>query len=343
MRPDAQDLLQRAAVVLEHARFGTIARSTADEYRTVADRLVAERAEAGVAWHGPTAGIESRNSAAVRRAAWARKSIVEVATALRDIREHRISAEQCADRLATWVPEAERTPPLPRGDVDTLHRTPGPKPRTVKSKRAGLRELPADWLQQLWRAAVDDDHRHLHGLAILLVTGCRPAEATYGVAVRRADAGLEVSVVGAKVRAGAGQVWRRLVVADDGDGPGGHLMKLADATPDGVARVGAACSPAALSMAVASLGRGISLPRAISAYDIRHQRCADARVAFGCDIERVAAWLGHAGTETARHYGRMPGGGCRGARPLAVVTAAPVIRRERAVAAAQPAQAAGPA
>ncbi len=344
MRHDAQELLQRAAAVVENAKFGPIAHSTVAEYRAVADRLVAERTATGEAWQGPTAGIESRNSAAVRRAAWSRRAVVEVAAALRDIREHRVTAEQCADRLAIWVPEAERCPPLPRGDISALHRAPGPKPRPVHSKKAGLRELPQDWMQQLWRAADDDDHRHLSGLAILLTSGCRPAEACYGVAVRRVAEGLEVSVVGAKVREGAGQMWRRLTVADDGEGPAAHLLRLADAASGGVARVKADCSPAGLSMAVAALGRALGLPRPISAYDIRHQRCADARVAFGGDVEQVAAWLGHSGCETARYYGRLPGGGCRGARPVSVATAAPVVRRERARAVvAQPDQAAGPA
>ncbi len=344
MRSDAQDLLQRAAGVIEGAKFGKIAHSTALEYRVVADRLLLERATAGAAWTGPTAGIESRNTAAVRRAAWARRAVVEVAAALRDVRERRVTAAEGADRLALWVPEAERCPPLPRGDMSTVHRAPGPKPRPVMSKRAGLRELPADWLQHLWQAAVNDGHRHLNGLAILLVTGCRPAEATYGVAVRRVDAGLEISIVGAKVRPGAGQVWRRLTVADDVDGPAAYLLRLADAAEGGVARVGADCSPAAISMAVASLGRAVNLPRPISAYDIRHQRCADARIAFGGDVEEVARWLGHAGCESSRYYGRPAGGGCRGSRPVSVVTAAPVMRRERSgTLVAQPDQAAGPA
>ena len=156
--------------------------------------------------------------------------------------------------------------------------------------------------------------------------------------------GLEVSVVGAKVREDGGQVWRKLTVADDIDGPAAHLLALADAAPDGVAWVGAGCSPAAISMAVAARGREVGLPRAISAYDIGHQRCADARSVFDGDIERVAAWLGHSGTETSRHYGRLPGCGCRGARPVSVATAAPVVRRERGRApVAQPDQAAGPA
>ncbi|MGI4794444.1 MAG: hypothetical protein ACRYG8_10290 [Janthinobacterium lividum] len=342
MRQDAQELVQRAGAILAAATFGTIARSTATEYRAVADRLGGERTAAGSTWQGPTAGIESRNSAAVRRAAWARRSVVEVAGALDDLRQRRVSVDVAVDHLASWVPEAERCPPLPRGDVDALHRGPSSKVRPIRSKRGGLRELPPDWLQQLWGAAVDAGHRHLNGIAVLLTTGCRPAEVAWGVAVRRVDAGIEVAIAGAKVTETAGQAWRRLTVADDVNGPVAHLLRLADAAPDGVARVGAGCSPAALSMAVTKLGEGLGMARRICAYDVRHQRCADARVAFSGDIQQVSAWLGHSGTETSRHYGRLPGGGCRGATPVAVSTAVPVIRRERTLR-AQPDHASGPA
>ena len=335
MRQDAPQLLQRAATILAAAKFGEISRSTALEYRAVAERVAAERAAAGPAWQGPTVGVLSRNSVAVRRAAWARRCAVEVASAVDDLHRRRVSADGAVERLATWVPEAERTPPLPRGDINALR---GRRPvgaRPVRSKRGGLKELPSTWLQQLWAAAVTADHRHLDAIAVMLVTGCRPQEAAWGVGARRVEAGIEVSLAGAKCRAGAGQVWRRLTVADDGDGPVEHLIRLADAAPGGVARIAAAGTPAALSMAITALGGGLGIQRRLSAYDVRHQRCADARVAFGGDPRLVAAWLGHAGTETSRHYGRLPSGGCRGARPVAVETAVPVVRRDHTATAAR--------
>ncbi|MGI4798268.1 MAG: hypothetical protein ACRYG8_30335 [Janthinobacterium lividum] len=147
----------------------------------------------------------------------------------------------------------------------------------------------------------------------------------------RVAAGIEVAIAGAKVTETAGQAWRRLTVADDVDGPAAHLLMLADAAEGGVARVGAGCSPAALSMAITALGKGLGFMRRISAYDVRHQRCADARIVFAGDLELVSAWLGHAGTDTSRRYGRLPGGGCRGARPVAVEVAVPVMRRDRTV------------
>lgn len=330
MRQEAQELMQRAATIMGAARFGSIARTTALEYRAVSDRLVTERAIAGPAWQGPTAGIESRNSAAVRRSAWARRCAVEVASAVADLHHRRVSADEAVGRLAAWVPEAEACPPRPRGDITAMRGRRPAATRPVRSKRGGLRELPGDWITQLWTAAVTADHRHLDPLAVLFVTGCRPQEAAWGVVAHRVEAGIEICIAGAKVTRNAGQAWRRLTVADDGNGPAGHLLRLAGAAPGGVVRIQPAGTPAALSMAVTALGAALGIQRRLSAYDIRHQRCADARVAFEGDIEKVAGWLGHSGTETSRFYGRLPGGGCRGAWPLAVETAVPVVRRDHA-------------
>ncbi|WP_419729619.1 hypothetical protein [Lichenicola sp.] len=329
LRNDAHDLLRRAASVLASAQFGPLRRSTALEYRTVAARLVIERSAAGSGWAGPTAGIENGNSSSVRRAAWCRRCHVEVASALQDLRLRTGTVADAVERIALWVPEAERWPPLPRGDIALLHRGPSPRTRNAKSKRRHLHELPHAWLQQLWDAAADGQHRHLNILAVILATGCRPLEACWGVAVRRTDAGIEILIAGAKVSPGAGQAWRRLTVADDGNGPTGHLLQMADASVGNLVRLSAGCSPAAASMAVTALGQALGFPRRISAYDIRHQRCADVRATFVGNQALVAGWLGHAGTGTSRHYAVATTGGCRGARPVAVETSAPVAVRER--------------
>ena len=92
-------------------------------------------------------------------------------------------------------------------------------------------------------------------------------------------------------------------------------------------------TPAAFSMAVTALGERLGLERRVSPYDVRHRRAADARLAFGHDLQRVAAWLGHSGEETVRFYGRAgAGGGIAGAQPVDAVAAKAVRHRERATA-----------
>ncbi len=229
MSSNPTDLLQRAERVLTAAKFGVVACSTVMEYRRLSDRICVKRQAAGTSWAGPTAGVESCNSSAVRRAAWCRRTHVEVATAIRDLRERRVAVDAAIGRLETWLPEAERYPPLPRRDISALRGRRPSAPRPVKSKRGGLRELPPTWMQQIRSAAVDaDGHRHLDAIAVLLATGCRPAEAVWGVDIRRFGDGVEITITGAKVREGAGQPWRKLTVANDVDGPAAHLLQLAD-------------------------------------------------------------------------------------------------------------------
>lgn len=69
----------------------------------------------------------------------------------------------------------------------------------------------------------------------------------------------------------------------------------------------------------------------MSAYDIRHARAADARAAFGGDLEACARWLGHTSAATQRYYARLPAGSgaCR-ALPLHAEAPRPV-RMPRAV------------
>ena len=329
MRDDDRDILTRAGAVLTTAHFGRICNATAAEYRAVAARVDAERRGAGAAWDGPCAGARSPATAAVRRAAWARRVHVEVAQAFRDLRDRRVDVPDALVSLRTWVPLAEACRPSPTRDTEGLSRgrPPAASVREAPSKRAGLRSLPTDWLDTLWRAAVRRDGRHLDALAVLLATGCRPSEACRGVAVRRVPGGVDVAVPGSKVTAVAGQEGRRLTVALDGRGPVAHLAALADAA-GGIARVKAACTPNAISMAVADVAEDCLPGRRLSAYDVRHQRAADARNAFQGDMELLAAWLGHAGVATVRYYGRLPrSAGSRGARPLGAVAANAVRRR----------------
>ncbi len=317
-------IVRRAAAVLEAARFGQLSPATAREYLAVSDRLVAAWDREDDAWGGACAEDVSPRTAAVRRAAWTRRAHREVAAALRDAIAGGTAAVGATGRLLRWVPEAEAFPPSPPRDLSGLSRGRAPSaPPQPTSKRTGIRSLPHDWLDVLWEEALAERFGHLDGLALLVATGCRPAEACRGVGVRRVEGGVQCVVRGAKVREDAGQPWRLLTVADGG-GATGRLGGLADAA-GGRALVRPACTPAALSMGIAALAAGCLPGRRLSAYDVRHQRASDARAAFGDDLASVAAWMGHAGTGTLRYYGRLPrSSGSRGPLPLAATAARPV-------------------
>ena len=327
-----KELLERSAKVLEAASFGPLARVTAMEYSRIADRVQATRQAAGDAWKGIFSLGGAPATAASRRAAWSRRTHLEVASAIDDLRAKRVPVKEALDRLRSWLPEAEATPPC------AVH-PPGPtsnrtgKPLT-RSKRHTLRELPIDWMDQVWAEAVDSRFRHLEELAVLITTGCRPAEACRAVDVFAGmDESLTITIAGAKVTEANGQPWRRLTIQVEG-GPANYLRNAALRLPDGMVRLRPSCTPAALSMGVAAIGEALRLTHRISAYDVRHQRSADARHAFEGDVARLAAWMGHCATSTGRHYGRLPrSSGCRGASPLDAVGAREVRHRARSRAA----------
>ena len=332
----ASEFAARGLACLEAARFGRISPATSREYRLVSDRIQAARVAAGEGWQGPKSIAPSTAYGTVCRAAWTRRSHYEVAKALRDLRDHTASDDDIEARLADWVPEAEACPPVAfRYDPAILARRAGRPNKTEqpkRSKRFGMREMPSGWMDRLWSEASSSGSRHLDALAVTLATGCRPVELTFGVAIRRVPGGLEATITGAKVSGASGQPWRRLTVGYDHGGPVMHLLGLAD-TEGGEAVVMTTASPAAFSMAVTALGERLGLERRLSPYDVRHRRAADARLAFGHDLSKVAAWLGHSGEETVRYYGRAgAGGGVAGAQPVDAVAAHTVRYRDRSVA-----------
>ncbi len=322
---EAEDLIRRAAIALEAARFSPLARVTSLEYARIAARAAAAMAVAGPGWTGISSLGGAASTQASRRAAWSRRSHQEVAAALHDLRERKVTVADALCRLRTWVPEAEATPACPE-------HVPAPgtgaKRPTTKSKRHSLGSLPADWMDRIWSAASCDNFRHRDEIAVLLVTGCRPSEVCWGIDVVAGDVSVTVHVAGAKTTEDTGQPWRRLRVQST-PGPAEYLRDRALAA-GGVARLRPSCSPAALSMAIADLGQACRLPGRISAYSVRHQRAADARHAFAGDMDKLAAWLGHSAVSTARHYGRLPrAAGSRGPLPLDAEAPRLIRRRNR--------------
>ena len=315
------DIVRRASAALENARFGTIARSSALEYTRVAERIERARLGLGDDWRGLDSLGLGPASLTVARAAWSRRSHLEVARGLQALRRRDGDLAQALDHLRDWLPEAEACPPHPDCAPTSGH---GSRLPLSASKRHLLSGLPDGWLNAIWREAVRRNGRHLGAIAVLIVTGCRPQEVAWGVGLRVHDGHLDVAIAGAKVRGNQGQPWRLLSVAVGDDGPADHLANLASRA-GGRIKIQPTCTPAALSMAVAELGQAVGIERRISAYDVRHQRAADARTAFKGDVERVAAWLGHGGVSTVRYYGRLPKGArIAGPVPVAAVTSRPV-------------------
>ena len=289
---EAEDLIRRAGIALAAARFAPLARVTSLEYRRIAERTATAMTAAGDTWTGIGSLGGAPSTQASRRAAWSRGRT-------KKWRPHWtgcVSVSSPSPRGWTCCGSGCRKQSQPRRAPSTVP-APGAGARRplTRSKRHSLRSLPEDWLDQVWAAACAGENRHRDEIAILLVTGCRPSEAAWGVDVVAAGGDVVVAIAGAKLTEDHGQPWRRLRVTAAA-GPAAYLRDLAHRA-GGVAHLRPSCSPAALSMAVADLGAACHLPGRISAYSIRHQRASDARAAFGGDLDRLAAWLGHFGRE----------------------------------------------
>ena len=316
------DVVSRSSAAIEAARFGALSRSSALEYTRVADRIERTRTSRGEQWRGLDDLALAASTMSVARAAWSRRSHLELARGLAELRGADADTDQALSHLRDWLPEAEACPPhlgcAPSGGSGA------PRHASTASKRYRLASLPASWLADVWSAAVEQEARHLDAIAALIVTGCRPSEAAHGVGIRVRGGLLDVAIAGSKVTETSGQDWRLLTVESGDGGPADRLAALARAA-GGRVTLRPVCTPGSLSMAVAELGNEIGLPGRVSAYDVRHQRSADVRIAFDGDRERVAAWLGHGGLTSVRYYGRLPTGtGIRGPRPVAASTSRPI-------------------
>jgi integrase len=330
---EISNLLTRAVRIVKAAKFGPISDDSAAKYASIAAHISTRMSACGDAWNGIDGLTRSRGYAYAIRAAWAREAHAQVARAIDDLRAQRCTVSVGVARLRLWVPEAESCPPRPVLTADERSapgswlsglNAAGETPAPSGSKRRGISRLPEDWLDRLWTAAEGRGCKHLDAVALLIVSGCRPAEAVLGSDVFLFGDALEVLVNGVKVTDKHGQPWRRLRVAIAG-GAAEHLAGLAKDRQSGF-RVAAQCTPGALSMMITDLGTVAGLPGRLSAYDIRHQRSADVKAVL--TPEDVAAWLGHSALDTQRYYGRAPkAAGSRGPLPISVSAARPVSAR----------------
>jgi integrase len=296
-----------------------IADSTRDQYRRAARRLGGRHWRDYVADLVANRGVVGRSTVWVARAAWRRLMALAIREELKRCDKSPDPDERRAARrrMARLVEALEAD----------LYEGPIQLPTTRKvSKRRGLSRLPADWRAQMIRAAKPRDRLPL---AVLALSGCRPAELRMGIQVEALpDGRVRIRVSGAKVRADRGQPWREIV--EDPRAALGH--ELGHALWKRLGEVGGAIEvriePAghAFQDRVSRLARRLGF-RGISAYSFRHQMSADlkALVAGGqlSGVEASAA-LGHASARMRKHYGHRSQSRRSGGRAPQVRAARPV-------------------
>jgi integrase len=172
------------------------------------------------------------------------------------------------------------------------------------SKRGRLRGLPADWRERMFEAAARSKYRA--AVAVLALTGARPAEMQSGIAVSINGAEhLVFKINGVKTHGGKyGQETRSLVVAPSSP-DGAFLLSLVRARGDQVIQADAG----ALSDFVRRLSLKVfpRLKERVSCYVYRHQLSADLKNSGVPPLE-ISTALGHSVDATKRFYGAAQSG-----------------------------------
>ena len=168
-------------------------------------------------------------------------------------------------------------------------------------KRPSLRGLGRDWRERLIQFA--SESKHVEGMRIMAITGCRPAEYEKGVEVTRnhSENSIEFKIYGAKCSdfTKGGQEWR-ILVFDVNHPLIGNLQS-------GIYKA----KQRQVQKAIVHFGKKIrkSIKNPISAYSLRHAAASDFKASRLSKPEQSAA-LGHQSTATLGLYGsksRGPG------------------------------------
>lgn len=209
---------------------------------------------------------------------------------------------QAETRIATALVILDRYPPGERDHESNLTRVSlyqGPRQsERSNGKRDVLAERPADWRDRVWAQSRPQDQG---AVAVLALTGARPAELEKGVHIERTSCGLAFTIRGAKVddSKGRGQPERTITVPRveaEKSVEGRHLLEIARSGKD--VRIESAN---AFTQRIAAAGERAGLER-VSAYDYRHAFSSRMK-AEGIERAQIAAALGHQAERSQAKYG----------------------------------------
>lgn len=171
-----------------------------------------------------------------------------------------------------------------------------------------LDKLPPDWRERVWSLTGDRDR---DAVAVLALTGARPAELTKGVRVEHGrDGSLTFTIRGAKLGDDRGQKERILTVdksAAERSAEGRHLLAQVREGHGRDVRIGDAGN---FSDRVAHAGEraGLSGDQRVSAYTYRHDFAATLKSDPSLSRDEIATALGQQAERSQEAYGRSGGG-----------------------------------
>lgn len=189
-----------------------------------------------------------------------------------------------------------------------------------KAKKSALRLLPPDWRESIWAAASTSEWRQsrpqlVPALAVLWLTGCRPAELEHGIQLVTRGDDLVVQIMGAKcIDAGGrerGQPTRHIGFRIDANANPAlrflHALAGRNAI-DGIGKCTITHNKDYLYNSVVALGKS-AFPRLrtrISPYCFRHQVASDLKAATSdhdITLEQAAKFMGHLSDYSIGAYG----------------------------------------
>ena len=187
-----------------------------------------------------------------------------------------------------------------------------------QSKRKHVRGLPSQWTEHYWNN-VDKGSKYASVIALLLISGVRPAELEKGVQItfHEKHEVLFVTIWGAKCRDDGSSGQRERVIAFDCEGlpPDSpevflvrHYLAQPNATEEGVY---IRSNAKALYSYVSRLSRKIWPRRKhhVTPYTFRHVLSATLKKSEHFDDEMIAKVLGHASCRSQLEYGSVSQGG----------------------------------
>ena len=215
-----------------------------------------------------------------------------------------------------------------------------------KAKKTALRSLPASWRMDMFSHASRPEYiqarpQLLPALAVLWLTGCRPAELQKGVHVLWRNNVLLIDVPGVKLEdAGGrerGQPSRRYAFQTGPDFEAAYpaltVLRLlaAQNVSNEIGRALVMHDGDYLYNSVVSLGKSVfpKMRTRVSPYCFRHQTASDLKRDPDVSLDTAAKFMGHLSDYSIGRYGHAVHGGKSG-RPKAIVeTSRPVKHSQK--------------
>ena len=184
------------------------------------------------------------------------------------------------------------------------------------SKKHMVPKLPADWRQRVFAATETTRPVSMlrKSVALLWLTGCRPAEIEKGVTVAVDNQHLIIRISGAKVgeisngvtKSKRGIETRLLRISANQNDAANLLCRLAG---EAGGRLQIKYDAVALLNKVSELGKKALKKKGVSPYCFRHAMASDLKSCDALDDTQRAQILGHLSVESLAAYGRRRRGG----------------------------------